>query len=78
MNITMQYVSSIGTFIILNFSVYRTPSGPKVVVILRFYCTMSGKASALLPRGLKWVATNKKVISKTHIQAAQFKLLQLI
>ena len=29
----MNYVS------VPNFSEYQTPSGPKVVVILRFYCT---------------------------------------
>ena len=34
MNITMQYVSSIGNELL---SVYRTPSSPKVVIILRFY-----------------------------------------
>ena len=32
----MQYVLSIGNELL---SVYRTPSGPKVVVILRFYCS---------------------------------------
>ena len=37
MNITIQYVSSIGNELL---SVYQTPSGPKVVVLLRFYCTL--------------------------------------
>ena len=41
MRIIMQYVSSIGNEVLSVYQTfqYRTLSGPKVVVILRFYCT---------------------------------------